>query len=58
MVSVISFQPSTREFVEEAPAGAAEPELSIEASQHICIVWLRECASISSRGSPERQATL
>jgi hypothetical protein len=27
MVSVISFQPSTREFVEEA----AEPELSIEA---------------------------
>ena len=33
MVSVISFQPSTREFVEEAPAGAAEPELSIEALQ-------------------------
>jgi GAF domain-containing protein len=31
MVSVISFQPSTREFVEQAPAGAAEPELSIEA---------------------------
>ena len=31
LVSVISFQPSTREFVEQAPAGAAEPELSIEA---------------------------
>ena len=31
LVSVISFQPSTREFVEQAPGGAAEPELSIEA---------------------------
>jgi hypothetical protein len=31
LVSVISFQPSTREFVEQASAGAAEPELSIEA---------------------------
>jgi hypothetical protein len=31
VVSVISFQPSTREFVEQAPAGTAEPELSIEA---------------------------
>ena len=30
MVSVVSFQPSTRRFVEEAPAGTAEPELSIE----------------------------
>jgi NADPH2:quinone reductase len=31
MVTVVSFQPSTREFsaVEEAPAGAAEPELSV-----------------------------
>jgi hypothetical protein len=31
MVAVISFQPSTRKFVEQAPGGAAEPELSIEA---------------------------
>ena len=30
MVSVVSFQPSTRRFVEEAPAGTAEPELSID----------------------------
>jgi two-component sensor histidine kinase len=31
MVSVVSFQPSTREFtVEEAPGGPAEPELSLE----------------------------
>jgi two-component sensor histidine kinase len=31
MVSVVSFQPSTRQFsVEEAPPGAAEPELSLE----------------------------
>jgi two-component sensor histidine kinase len=33
MVTVVSFQPSTREFaaVEAAPAGTAEPELSVEA---------------------------
>src|SRR6476659_4944727 len=33
MVTVVSFQPSTREFsaVEAAPQGAAEPELSVEA---------------------------
>jgi two-component sensor histidine kinase len=33
MVTVVSFQPSTREFaaVEAAPAGTAEPELSLEA---------------------------
>ena len=33
MVTVVSFQPSTREFsaVETAPAGTAEPELSVEA---------------------------
>jgi two-component sensor histidine kinase len=33
MVTVVSFQPSTREFsaVEAAPAGTAEPEVSIEA---------------------------
>jgi two-component sensor histidine kinase len=33
MVTVVSFQPSTREFaaVEAAPAGMAEPELSVEA---------------------------
>jgi len=32
MVSVVSFQPKTREFaVEEAPAGTAKPELSVDA---------------------------
>jgi two-component sensor histidine kinase len=32
MVSVVSYQPRTREFaIEEAPAGPAEPELSVEA---------------------------
>src|SRR6185295_842214 len=33
MVTVVSFQPSTREFsaVESAPGGMAEPELSVEA---------------------------
>src|SRR5690349_2472397 len=32
MVSVVSYQPDTRQFaVEEAPAGPAEPELSVEA---------------------------
>jgi two-component sensor histidine kinase len=32
MISVVSYQPNTRQFaVEEAPAGAAEPELSLEA---------------------------
>jgi GAF domain-containing protein len=33
MVTIVSFQPSTREFsaVEPAPAGMAEPELSVEA---------------------------
>jgi hypothetical protein len=31
MVSVVSYQPKTREFaVEEAPSGPAEPELSVE----------------------------
>jgi two-component sensor histidine kinase len=30
MVSIVSFQPNTRQFVEEAPVGTAEPELSIE----------------------------
>jgi two-component sensor histidine kinase len=30
MVSVVSFQPNTRQFVEQAPAGSADPELSLE----------------------------
>jgi len=30
MVSVVSFQPNTRQFVERAPAGSAEPELTVE----------------------------
>jgi hypothetical protein len=34
MISVVSFQPKTREFtVEESPADTAEPELSIDALQ-------------------------
>jgi hypothetical protein len=55
MVSIVSFQPSTREFsIEEPPAGQGEPELSLEALKQRVRQqeMLADCGVLALNGTP------